>query len=73
MVEFGQFQWPGAYCGTLTVLLSMHPIPSRRPGRLDELISEEASIVGVPGGIPFCDGEVEFGHLPTQPVIQQFH
>ena len=52
----------------------MHPVPFGRSGRFNKLIPEEASIVGVPGGIPFCDGEVESGHLPAQPVVhREFH
>ena len=52
----------------------MHPVPSGRSGSFNELISEEASVVGVSGGIPFCDCEVETGHLPTQTVVhREFH
>ena len=52
----------------------MHPVvPSGRSRGFDELISEEASVVGVSGGIT-CDCEVETGHLLTQPIVhREFH
>ena len=70
MVEFGRVRWPGAYCWTLTVLLSMHPVPSWRSGGFNKLVPEEACVVGIPGGIPFCDCEVECRvYFPAQPVV----
>ena len=56
-VELGRFRRPGAYSGIVTVLLlSMHPIPSGRPGRLDELIFEEASSLCISCRVALCDG-----------------
>ena len=58
-VELGRFRRPGAYSDIVTVLLfSMHPIPSGRLGRLDELIFEEASSLSIPCRVAFCDGEI---------------
>ena len=52
----------------------MHPVPSGWSRGFDKLIPEEASVVGVPGGVALLDGEVEAGHLSTKPVINwKFH
>ena len=65
------FRRPGAYSVTLTVLISMHPIPSGRPGGLDELILEEASSVRISFRVSFCDGEIQLVHLLTQPIMHR--
>ena len=60
------------HTGIVTVLLiSMHPIPSGRPGRLDELIFEEPSSLCIPGRVEFCDGEIYLFHLLAQPIVHR--
>ena len=49
----------------------MHPVPSGRSGSFDELISEEASVVSVSGGVALSDCEVKTGHLPAQPFVHR--
>ena len=40
------------------ILVSMHVVPSRRPGWLDKLVPEESSSFSVSGRVAFSNGEV---------------